>query len=402
MAIPESELIFDLPNAGVAENGLPNMCGCAIAIDPQSFAIVTATESAIDALALAGMAFPYPLDAAMPLAEQVRKLVEGGLVNSRPALMVHPAKFWTRRLAAPVNAKLSLAQTPAGAMLVIVTLEPRTGQTEGDDDLDDDLPRSARSDAETLRAIGQAIRSGVPASIIPPSPSKASLPEASSQQSLAKFAHELKTPLGGILAATEVMRDARFGKIGNARYRGYIGDMHEAACHALTLLERWLNDGMEPRSRTVGADLNAIVRATAGILQPSAEAFGVTLDVSLNAKIPNIAADATAIRQIIFNLLANALKFTPAGGSVALATAHDAAGAVLLTVRDNGVGLDIAAARISLAQQPRTIQTSDRQSFGLAIVGELARANDATIDVDSTIGHGTVFRIAFQATRAAF
>lgn len=375
-----------------------NLSGCALAIDPATFAIVAATNEACVALGLRAAALPISLDAAQPLAVTVRALAAAGgnarqPSNRKPS---HDGQLWGRSLTRPVPVSLRLAKPPSGPALVIVTFD-RPASRGPDIARDEDAPRLVRSDAETLQAIAVAIRSGVVPKLATPAP-----PEPTAGLPIAKLAHELKTPLGGILAATEIMRDQRFGPIANARYLDYLADMHEAAHHALTLVGRWSRDGgMEGpgEGATTGTfDLNAAVRACAGVMRPWADRLAIKLDVAVPRGELMIAADPTAVRQIVFNLLANAVKFTPAGGVVNVHTGQEQDGGICLAIRDTGVGLDLNEARRLLDTAP-AVSRSDRQPLGLSVVGDLARANGAAVECESQPGEGTTVRVIFASDR---
>ena len=171
---------------------------------------------------------------------------------------------------------------------------------------------------------------------------------------LNKLAHELRTPIGAIVALSEVMRDERFGALGNARYTGYANDIHQSARHALAVLSAMLEaePGPDGRADSRGQmifeqlELNTIARSCVSGLQPIAAKSGIHLRTALHPRPLSLRADRRSLKQIVLNLLSNALKFTPAGGTVTVATSigtsdvdTSAPGHFRLDVRDTGVGM---------------------------------------------------------------
>ena len=137
-------------------------------------------------------------------------------------------------------------------------------------------------------------------------------PEPLSPDLVARLAHELKTPLSAIAAASEIMRDERFGPIGDARYRGYASDIHNSARHALELVSRMLArrtpGADEPELAFVEIDLAKLIADVVSALRPLAEPAHQSLAATLPPRLPHVIADATSLRQILINLLTNATR----------------------------------------------------------------------------------------------
>ena len=210
----------------------------------------------------------------------------------------------------------------------------------------------------------------------------------------AKLAHELKTPLTAIAAAAEVMRDERLGEMGNERYLSYAADIHESATHAIDVIMSLLSESAKTDaaiSRPIALDLNAIVERTVSSVQALAESRGLALVLDADDGRPHVIANPTAMRQILLNLLTNAIKFTPSGGDVRVVTGYIEDGRVFLVVRDTGCGMNGKAPAPGDVSAPWT----HGHGIGLPLVQRLVREMGADIEIDSAPGKGTVVLIAF-------
>ena len=224
------------------------------------------------------------------------------------------------------------------------------------------------------------------------------------QIDLAKLAHELKTPLSAISAASEIMKEGRFGQIENQRYAGYIADIHESARHALDLIERMLNRRSDAASARTShfkfekIGLDDLVEICMSTLRPLASAKGLTLSAQRAAMPAVVTADATALKQIVLNLIMNSIKFTPAGGLITLATDGSRQGAAALTVEDTGPGMTATAIIEAMRPLPLDIPTARDGGgfgFGLPMSRALAEAMGAQLAIDSLPGRGTRVTLTF-------
>lgn len=225
---------------------------------------------------------------------------------------------------------------------------------------------------------------------------RAAAPDA---RTLSKVAHELKTPLSAIVAAAEIMRDERLGSMGNDRYLGYASDIHDSARHALDVINAMLTGTSHEVRRIETIDLNDLAATAVSAMQPLAATRAITLELDSEESRLDVRGDATALRQIIFNLVSNSLKFTPKGGDVRVVTGYLANGSAFFVVRDTGEGMseeEIARAFYGeeIAARPRR---GGGYGIGLPMVRHLAEQMGASIDVDSAPGRGTVVLIAFPS-----
>jgi two-component system cell cycle sensor histidine kinase PleC len=203
------------------------------------------------------------------------------------------------------------------------------------------------------------------------------------------------------------MKDQRFGAIANERYRGYTADIHDNARHALAVIDRILVDGRpEPAGRphAIDLDLNALAESAVSAVRPLAEEAGLAFSGELHAQLPHVVADAMMVKQIVFNLLTNAIKFTKRGGVVRLVTGLGFDRSVFVAVQDTGPGMNSdEIARALDVNAPPTPQPKQEGGLGigLPLASGLAKANGARIEIDSAPGEGTAVALIFPKDRLA-
>jgi len=213
--------------------------------------------------------------------------------------------------------------------------------------------------------------------------------------------------LGAIAVLSEIMRDERLGALGNARYRSYAADIHESATHANSVLSSFLDPGASTRDAVgrlefVELDIAELVAGTVSALEPVAERWGVSLRASFNSALPRLIADRRSLRQMLNNLISNALKFTPPRGNVVVSASYALRGPVTFEVADDGDGMsesELALARAGAAAHEPLRRRSRGTGYGLPLVRALAVACGATLEIDSARGRGTRARIVFPHER---
>ncbi len=224
---------------------------------------------------------------------------------------------------------------------------------------------------------------------------------------LAKISHEIRTPLNAIIGFSEVMMGERFGPVGNERYRSYLHDIHVSGAHLLSLI----NDLLDLSKIEAGkvdltfesVPVNAAIQECVALMQPHANRERIIIRTSLGADVPNVVADQRSFRQILLNVMSNAVKFTRAGGQVIVSSSLEATGEVTVRVRDTGIGMsekDIETAMKPFRQVSASKDDRDHGTgLGLPLTKALVEANRATFAIDSAVNQGTLVRITFPTTR---
>jgi signal transduction histidine kinase len=216
-------------------------------------------------------------------------------------------------------------------------------------------------------------------------------------QFLAGMSHELRTPLNAIIGFSDLMRIGVYGEIAPTRYVEYVDVIHSSAHHLLSLINDLLDISkieagrMELEIRPL--ETRALGEQVRGLMAQMAEQKEQALDVADGAAAPIVQGDERAVRQILLNLVSNAIKFTPKGGRVTVRFAAGEAGGVDLVVEDTGPGL--TEEEIAVALQPYSqvrldpIMTHEGTGLGLPLVKALAELHGGDLKLISRKGEGT-------------
>jgi PAS domain S-box-containing protein len=224
---------------------------------------------------------------------------------------------------------------------------------------------------------------------------------------LAQVSHEIRTPLHAILGFAEVMMEERFGPIGNERYKDYLKDIHASGKHVMSLADDLLDlskiEAGKLELAFAPVDANSLIRECVSMMQPQAARERIIMRVSLFERLPQVMVDERSLKQIMLNLMSNAVKFNEPGGQVIVSTAVDAVGQTIIRVRDTGVGM--SEGEVGLALEPFSrIGGAGRKGgagLGLPLTKALVEANGAEFSIKSGRDQGTLIEIAFPTVRAA-
>ena len=218
---------------------------------------------------------------------------------------------------------------------------------------------------------------------------------------LAQISHEIRTPLTAIAGFAEIMMEERFGPVGSDRYREYLRDIRSAGLHALSLI----NDLLDLSKIQAGKmaldrapiDVNEAIEECVSIMQAQANQSRIVIRTALSPALPLIYGDARALRQILLNLISNAVKFNLPGGQVIVSTTIIEAHAIILRVKDTGIGMSDQEALTALEPFTQLAARSDTRGtgLGLSLTKALVEASRATLSIKSDKQAGTLVEISF-------
>jgi len=223
---------------------------------------------------------------------------------------------------------------------------------------------------------------------------------------LASMSHELRTPLNAIIGFSDLIRCQLFGAIGDRRYHEYADDIHHSGNHLLNII----NDLLDLSKAEAGSvaldeqitDPAEVCTAVMQLLSVQCKQASVELH-NLTRSLPLLRVDERKLKQILINLLANGVKFTPAGGRVSLDARLDADGGVSFFVQDNGIGMSPDQIPIALAPFGQIDSALSRRypgtGLGLPLTKSLIEAHGGTLTIESMIGAGTTIIVRFPANR---
>jgi signal transduction histidine kinase len=221
---------------------------------------------------------------------------------------------------------------------------------------------------------------------------------------LASMSHELRTPLNAIIGYTRILTDGMVGDI-NDRQREFLRGTLDSSSHLLALIDDILDLSKIEAGRmdlTVTTfSMQAVVDNALAMVRERAQRHAISLTSHVDPAADSLEADERKVRQILFNLMANAVKFTPNGGRVGV-TVRRQAGAIRVAISDTGIGIapcDQARIFERFEQLRRPGTALEGTGLGLALTRRLVELHGGVIGVRSDVNRGSTFIVTLPRRR---
>ncbi len=228
---------------------------------------------------------------------------------------------------------------------------------------------------------------------------------------LANMSHELRTPLNAILGFSEMMIKQTFGPIGHGKYGEYLDDIHMSAKHLLEIINEVLDMSKIEAGKVEldeqEIDVMGLIDSVVRIMANRAFNNGLEIKEVVQQNLPVLYADPRLVRQILINLITNAIKYTQRSGVIEVIARIDDESNMVLLVKDNGIG--IPKDRIKDAMKPfgqinDPTQSNKQQGtgLGLPLTKAMAELHDGKLWLESDTGQGTTVTITFPKKRVRY
>ena len=213
--------------------------------------------------------------------------------------------------------------------------------------------------------------------------------------------------MNAIIGFSQVIRDQMFGPIGVPRYQDYAGDILESGQHLLAVINDILDLAkIEANSLKLSEELfqvGQVVQTALRIVRSRAQEGGVALVVDNRAEDIRIKGDEIALKRVLINLMANAVKFSKAGTQVTVHCQLTADRDLVIAVEDHGIGMtphDIPIAMVPFQQIDNGLQRRyEGTGLGLPIAKHLVEMHGGRLTIESVLGQGTTVTILLPAAR---
>ncbi len=224
---------------------------------------------------------------------------------------------------------------------------------------------------------------------------------------LANMSHELRTPLNAIIGFSDIIQTETFGPLGSPRYLEYSKDINEAGLHLLNLINDILDlskiEAEKDELYEENLDINAIVGSTLSLVRQRAQKNNIGLEAIIESGIARLSADERKLKQILVNILTNAIKFTKPGGTVTISTWSRQESGFVFQIADTGIGIAPKDIPKALSQFGQVDSDLNRQyegtGLGLPLSKALTELHGGSLDLQSDEGSGTTVTVPFPSWR---
>ncbi|MBI1216033.1 MAG: PAS domain S-box protein [Alphaproteobacteria bacterium] len=224
---------------------------------------------------------------------------------------------------------------------------------------------------------------------------------------LANMSHELRTPLNAVIGFSEIIKDEVMGPLEIQVYKEYAQDIYDSGNYLLKIISEILEvSKIETGNRDLNISnfrLEKALKSCVTIMNSRIEQSGVELKIDIPQELPELQAEELGIKQVMLNLIGNAIKFTPEGGHVKVSAGLNDDGGMTIDIVDDGIGM--SEEEIKKAMQPfGKVDTTfsgmkEGTGLGLTIVESLVRLHGGQFQIISQKGLGTTARVILPASR---
>ncbi|HEX4113530.1 MAG TPA: ATP-binding protein [Stellaceae bacterium] len=235
---------------------------------------------------------------------------------------------------------------------------------------------------------------------------EAELASRSKTEFLANMSHELRTPLNAIIGFSQLMADEVMGPLGSARYTSYARDICASGQHLLSIIGDILDVSKLEAGRIEideeELEIGQVIRDLLHLVVERARSLDIAIDLDLPADLPRVRGDALKLKQVLLNLITNAIKFSHAGGRVVVRGAMTPDG-LHLAVVDHGIGMDEHEIKTAITRFGQVASPWSRKhhgtGLGLPLAIGLVELHDGRLTIDSVKGQGTTVTIVLPLSR---
>lgn len=223
---------------------------------------------------------------------------------------------------------------------------------------------------------------------------------------VANTSHELRTPLNAVIGFSEMLGSGIAGSL-SAKQLEYVTDIRNSSSHLLSLINDILDlSKIEANAAEIAPeplDLVSSMKYAMRLVADRAKLAGVDFISEIPGDLPGVLADRRMIRQVLINILSNAVKFTHRGGRVCLGAQEDEDDGISIFVADNGIGMRSEDIPIALAKFGQIDSGLDRKNtgtgLGLPLAAEHMQLHGGSLEISSQPGNGTTVVLRFPPAR---
>jgi signal transduction histidine kinase len=340
-----------------------------------------------------GVMVPQPMDELAAKAYDVKRVA---LIIAAFGIVAAAFLSWifARRLTRPIEAVQTAAQRiAAGKLNSRVPPLPRLASSDLTA-LADDFNEMANRIQSDQKALATAL-------------SRAQRADQAKTRFLANMSHELRTPLNAIIGFSETIENQLFGPVGNQRYVDYASDIRQSGQHLLSIINYILDlskiEGDDITIEEDVVDIGALVRSVHTMLKRAAEDGHVALSVDMRVHLPRVRGSEVKLKQVLVNLVSNAVKYTPANGSVVIGARQEPGGGIAIGVRDTGIGMSKADQTTALLPFGRVENEMSARvngaGLGLPLAKRFVEVHGGHLEIVSERGAGTTVTVHLPAGR---